>query len=74
MRCICGLMCYSTDVRDGFYRGAYLISRILKGASPAELPFEQTANIKLVVNLKTAKKLGISIPQSVLVRADGLLR
>ena len=61
-----GLMSYSTDVIDGFYHSAYFIDRLLKGAKASDLPFEQTANIKLVVNLKTAKALGITIPQSIL--------
>jgi putative ABC transport system substrate-binding protein len=69
-----GLMSYSTDFRDGFYRSAYYVDRLLKGAKPSDLPFEQTANIKFVVNLKTADALGISIPQSILLRADEVIR
>ena len=69
-----GLMSYSTDVMDGFHRGAYYIDRILKGAKPADLPFEQTANVKLLVNLRTARVLGITVPESILVRADEVLR
>ena len=69
-----GLMSYSTDVMDGFHRAAYFIDRLLKGAKPGDLPIEQTATIKFVVNLKTAKALGITIPQSILVRADEVIR
>jgi putative ABC transport system substrate-binding protein len=69
-----GLMSYSTDFRDGFYRSAYYVDRLLKGAKPSNLPFEQTANIKFVVNLKTADALGITIPQSILLRADEVIR
>ena len=69
-----GLMSYSTDVMDGFHRAAYFIDRLLKGAKPSDLPFEQSETIKLVINLKTAKALGITIPQSILVRADEVIR
>ena len=68
------LMSYSTDIKDGFYRSAYFVDRLLKGASAAELPFEQTANVKLVINSKTASALGIQVPQSILLRADQVLR
>jgi len=69
-----GLIAYSTDVTDGFYRSAYFIVQLLKGAKAAELPFEQTANVKLVVNLRTAKRLRLSVPESVLLRADEVIR
>jgi len=69
-----GLMSYSTDVIDGFHRAAYFIDRILKGAKPRDLPFEQSETIKLVINLKTAKVLGIRIPESILLRADEVIR
>jgi putative ABC transport system substrate-binding protein len=69
-----GLMSYSTDVMAGFHRSAYYIDRILKGVKPADLPFEQTADVKLLVNLRTAKALGIDVPESVLLRADEALR
>lgn len=69
-----GLMSYSTDVIDGFHRAAYFIDRILKGAKPGDLPFEQSETIKLVINLKTAKALGITIPESILLRADEVIR
>ena len=69
-----GLMSYSTDPSDGFYRAAYFIDRLLKGAKAADLPFEQTANVKLIVNSKTAKVLGLTIPQAVLLRTDEVVR
>lgn len=69
-----GLMSYSTDVMDAFHRAAYFIDRILKGAKPSDLPFEQSETIKLVVNLKTAKALGITIPQSILLRVDEVIK
>ena len=69
-----GLMSYSTDVIDGFHRAAYFIDRILKGAKPGDVPFEQSETIKLVINLKTAKALGITIPESILLRANEVIR
>jgi len=67
-------MSYSTDFRDGFYRSAYFVDRLLKGTKPSDLPFEQTANVKLVVNQKTANSLGIKLPESILLRADEVIR
>jgi putative ABC transport system substrate-binding protein len=69
-----GLISYSTNPRDSFGRAAYFVDPVLKGAKPADIPFEQTANIKLVVNLKTTEALGITLPQSVLLRADEVIR
>jgi len=69
-----GLMSYSMDVPDQFYRATYFIDRLLKGAKASDLPFEQIARIKLVVNLKAAKALGLTIPESVLLRADEVIR
>jgi len=69
-----GLMSYSTNVRDGFYRTAYYVDRVLKGAKPSDLPFEQTANVKFIVNLKTADRLGIKVPQSILLVADEVIQ
>jgi len=65
-----GLMSYSTGVSDGFFRSAYYVDQLLKGTKASDLPFEQTANIKFIVNLKTADLLGIKVPQSILLRAD----
>ncbi len=69
-----GLMSYSTDVFYAFHRAAYFIDRLLKGAKPGDLPVEQSETIKLVVNLKTAKVLGITVPESILLRADEVIQ
>ncbi|MBI3371967.1 MAG: ABC transporter substrate-binding protein [Betaproteobacteria bacterium] len=69
-----GLISYSQDQAALVRRTAAIIDRILKGAKPAELPVEQPTKFDLVVNLKTAKALGISIPKSVLVRADEVIQ
>ena len=69
-----GLISYSTDVRDQYHRGAYFIDRVFRGAKPAELRFEEGSNPKLVVNLRTADQLHLSIPQSILLRADEVIR
>ena len=67
------LMSYAPDRKAVLGRVAYFIDRILKGAKPADLPVEQAAKFELVVNLKTAKALGLAIPQSILLRADAVI-
>jgi putative ABC transport system substrate-binding protein len=68
-----GLSVYSADLDEIYDRATYLIDRILKGAKPADLPFEQPTIFHLSINLKAAKALGITVPDSVIARADEVI-
>jgi putative ABC transport system substrate-binding protein len=69
-----GLMSYDADLADSYRRVAYYVDKIFKGTKPADLPVEQPTKFELLINLKTAKQIGLTIPQSMLYRADRAIK
>ena len=69
-----GLMSYGPNYRDLFRRAAEFVDKILKGTKPADIPFEQPTKLELVINLRTAKQIGVTIPPEMLMWADQVIK